>query len=174
MTEINGKHVNLRIVELEDSKFIVDLRNGHKNKKNLGNSVKDYEKQKEWLLDYKIRENRKEDFYYVIETQDKEKIGLVRIYDIKDNSFELGSLVIMEGKEPKFVLETLLLAYTFGFKSLGLEIGRLRVKKENKVGNKFHKNYDAVIDEEDLEFNYYNVTKKSLEKLEYFLKLVSR
>lgn len=174
MKKITGKYVDLRLVMLEDSKFIVDLRNGHKNKKNLGNSVKDYGKQREWLLDYKKREDKNEDFYYVIENKNKEKIGLVRIYDIQNSSFELGSLVIVEGMEPKIVIETLIMAYTFGFKDLGLTEGRLRVKKENKVGNKFHKNYHAVLYKEDLEFNYYSLKKEAVKKLENFLTLLSR
>lgn len=171
MYNLEGKFVKFQLVQEEDIEFIVKIRNNHKHKRNLGVSASNYEEQRKWLVEYKKREKNGEDFYFLIkDKKTDEKIGLVRVYDIQeDNSFEQGSLVLKEGYSSNYILEVLLLSYRFAFGTLGLEKGRLRVKLENKVGNKFHKNYGAILYKQDNELKYYHFGNEVLDNLEKIL-----
>lgn len=168
MIQILGKNINLKLVLDEDIDFIIDIRNGHKNKGNLSNSALTFIEQKKWLDDYKKREEIGKDFYFLInDAITNEKIGLIRVYDILDDrSFEQGSLILKEGLNPKYILEVFILIYRFAFEQLNLLTGRLRVKIKNKVGNKFHKSYGAKMYYEDEELKYYEVKTEVIENLE--------
>ena len=62
---ITGKNISLRLVNIEDAEFIVNLRT--KKGEFLSTTSPDISKQKEWLLLYKEREKLKEEFYFIIE-----------------------------------------------------------------------------------------------------------
>lgn len=173
MKEIKGKNITFKLVTDDDINFIIDIRNNHKHKNNLAGSAQTYEEQKKWLIDYKIREEKNEDFYFVVYlNKTNTKVGLIRLYDIRNESFEQGSLVIKEETPINIVLEVLKMIYEFGFKTLKLKEGRLRVKKINKVGNKFHKNYGAEFYKEDEELNYYKCDSKVIENISNILKML--
>ena len=172
MEKIQSKNIFLKLVDENDINFILNIRHNHKHKVNLGETVLTYEEQKKWLEEYKIREELKLDFYYVILLKNKERIGLIRIYDIKNNSFEQGSLVIKEGQPINIILEALKIIYEYAFNCLNLNEGRLRVKKINKVGNNFHKNYGARLYKEDKEMNYYNFDSNCIKKIDEILSLI--
>lgn len=170
---IIGKNITFKLVTDNDINFIIDIRNNHKHKNNLGVSVQTYKEQKKWLDNYRIREKENKDFYFVVyDNETEERIGLIRLYDIYNNSFEQGSLVIKQGVSANRVLETLKLIYEFGFNTLNLKEGRLRVKKSNKVGNKFHKTYGAIFYKADDELNYYKCDSKVIENIANILKLL--
>lgn len=170
---IIGKNITFKLVTDEDINFIIDIRNNHVHKNNLAPSAKTYEEQKKWLDNYRIREKENKDFYFVVyDNKTNDKVGLIRLYDIYDSSFEQGSLIIKEGTAANIVLETLKLVYEFGFNTLNLKEGRLRVKKANKVGNKFHKTYGAVFYKEDEELNYYKCDSKVVENIANILKML--
>lgn len=174
MEKIEGKNIKLELVTNEDIDFILNIRHNHKHKKNLGKTVLTHEEQRKWLNEYKKREKEKKDFYYVIslKNENREKVGLIRVYDIVDNTFEQGSLVIKEGQPINVILETLKLIYTFAFEDMKFIEGRLRVKKINKVGNKFHKNYGAILYKEDEEMNYYKVYSECIVKINNILEMI--
>ena len=171
MKEISGKCVRLQLIEDEDIEFIVDLRNNHKHRTNLDSIILTYDGQKVWMKEYKKREKLKQDFYFLIKDLiTDEKIGLIRVYDIQeDSSFEQGSLILKEGLNPKYILEVFILIYKFAFDELRLNTGRLRVKTKNKVGNRFHESYGAKLYLENQEIKYYNLKKEVIKNLEKIL-----
>ncbi len=173
MKNILGKNVKLQLVEDEDIEFIVELRNNHKHRTNLDSIMLTFDGQKAWIKEYKKREKLKQDFYFLVKDLiTDEKIGLIRVYDIQeDSSFEQGSLILKEGLNPKYILEVFILVYKFAFDKLGLNTGRLRVKIKNKVGNKFHESYGAKLYLQDQEIKYYNLKKEVIKNLEKILKM---
>ena len=66
MYNLEGKYVKFQLVQEEDIEFIVEIRNNHKHKRNLGVSASNYEEQRKWLVEYKKREKNGEDFYFLI------------------------------------------------------------------------------------------------------------
>lgn len=77
----------MRTVEIKDAEFIYNMRQNESKTKYLSKIRETVEAQKEWIQDYKQREDNKQEFYFVIESKENEKLGLVRMYDFQNTSF---------------------------------------------------------------------------------------
>ncbi|MDX9743188.1 MAG: GNAT family N-acetyltransferase, partial [Arcobacteraceae bacterium] len=71
----------MRTVETEDVEFIYNMRQNQEKTKYLSKITGTVESQKEWIQNYKQREENKKEFYFIIESKEEEKLGLVRMYD---------------------------------------------------------------------------------------------
>ena len=154
------KNLNLRTVAIEDAEFIYNMRQNQNKTKYLSRVTGTVESQKEWIKNYKQREEEKKEFYFVIESKDKRKLGLVRMYDFQDNSFCWGSWLIKEDAPKSTAIESALQIYEFGFYSLGFEKSHFDVRKENDKVIAFHQRFGAKIIDED-ELNYFFNFEKS-------------
>lgn len=164
---LNGKNINLRTVQIADAEFIFEMRQNQEKTKYLSKVIGNVESQIEWIKSYKLRENEQKEFYFVIESKNKEKLGLVRMYDFKDDSFCWGSWLIKENAPKTTAIESALQIYEFGFYSLGFEKSHFDVRKGNDKVIAFHQRFGAkIIDESesdyffDFEKNDYEITKE--------------
>ena len=85
--------LHFRFVTEDDSEFIVKLRTNQKLSRFIGSTDNDVEKQRQWIRDYKQREENGLDYYFMFEMLDGTKLGMERIYDITEKSFVTGSWV---------------------------------------------------------------------------------
>ena len=168
---INGKNINLRTVTEEDAEFIYTMRQNKDKTKYLSKVIGTVESQKEWIKNYEQREEDKKEFYFVIESKDKEKLGLVRMYDFQDESFCWGSWLIKEDAPKTTAIESALQIYEFGFYSLGFERSHFDVRKGNDKVIAFHKRFGAkIVDEDELDYffnfekNDYEITKENYKR----------
>ncbi len=169
---ISGKNINLRTVDINDAEFIYTMRQNQDKTKYLSKVTGTVESQKEWIKNYKQREQDKKEFYFVIEAKGKEKLGLVRMYDFKDNSFLgnsqssfcWGSWLIKEDAPKTTAIESALQIYEFGFYSLGFEKSHFDVRKGNDKVIAFHQRIGAKIVEEDELKYYFNFEKSNKKK----------
>lgn len=160
---IYGKNINMRTVELEDAKFIYTMRQKKDKIKYLSKVNGTIETQKEWIKNYKIRENKKQEFYFLLESKNKESLGLIRIYDFKDNSFCWGSWLIKYNAPKTTAIESALQIYEFGFYNLGFKKSHFDVRKGNDKVISFHKRFGAkIIDENELDY-FFDYQKKDYE-----------
>jgi RimJ/RimL family protein N-acetyltransferase len=164
---IYGKNINMRTVETEDAEFIYTMRKNEDKTKYLSKVIGTIESQKEWIKSYKQREEAKEEFYFVIESKDKEKLGLVRMYDFKDESFCWGSWLIKEDAPKSTAIESALQIYEFGFYNLKFQKSHFDVRKGNDKVIAFHQRFGAkIVDEDELDYffnfekNDYEITKE--------------
>ena len=155
---IEGKNIIMRTVEVEDARFIFDMRQNEAKTKYLSKINGTIEDQKEWIREYKKRENENKEFYFVIGSKDNEKLGLVRMYDFKDikdkKSFCWGSWIIKDDAPKTTAIESALQIYEFGFGKLNFDMSHFDVRKANDKVIAFHKRFGAKIVNED-ELNYY-------------------
>ena len=160
---IYGKNINMRTVTTEDAEFIYNMRQNQDKTKYLSKVTGTVESQKEWIKNYKQREEEKKEFYFVIESKDKRKLGLVRMYDFQDNSFCWGSWLIKEDAPKSTAIESALQIYEFGFYSLGFEKSHFDVRKGNDKVIAFHKRFGAkIVDEDELDY-FFNFEKSDYE-----------
>lgn len=160
---IYGKNINMRTVKTEDAEFIYTMRQNQNKTKYLSTVTGTVESQKEWIKSYKQREEDKKEFYFVIESKDEEKLGLVRMYDFKDNSFCWGSWLIKEDAPKTTAIESALQIYEFGFYNLGFEKSHFDVRKGNDKVIAFHQRFGAkIIDEDELDY-FFNFEKSDYE-----------
>ena len=157
------KNLNLRTVAIEDAEFIYNMRQNQNKTKYLSRVTGTVESQKEWIKNYKQREEEKKEFYFVIESKDKRKLGLVRMYDFQDNSFCWGSWLIKEDAPKSTAIESALQIYEFGFYSLGFEKSHFDVRKGNDKVIAFHQRFGAkIVDEDELDY-FFNFEKSDYE-----------
>ena len=160
---IYGKNINMRTVTTEDAEFIYNMRQNQNKTKYLSKVTGTVESQKEWIKNYKQREEEKKEFYFVIESKDKRKLGLVRMYDFQDNSFCWGSWLIKEDAPITTAIESALQIYEFGFYSLGFEKSHFDVRKGNDKVIAFHQRFGAkIVDEDELDY-FFNFEKSDYE-----------
>ena len=162
---IYGKNINMRTVEVEDAEFIYTMRQNQDKTKFLSRVSGSVETQKEWIENYKQREKDKKEFYFVIESKNKEKLGLVRMYDFQDKSFCWGSWLIKEEAPKTTAIESALQIYEFGFYKLGIEKSHFDVRKGNDKVIAFHQRFGAkIVDEDELDY-FFNFEKENYEKI---------
>jgi hypothetical protein len=89
--QVEGFGVRLRPVRLDDSAFIVWLRNLDYVKGQVGDSAADVAGQEAWLKNYFKREG---DYYFIAETPGGIPLGTHGIYDVRETSAEKGRHVM--------------------------------------------------------------------------------
>ncbi|YCH29285.1 GNAT family N-acetyltransferase [Erwinia sp. D4-22] len=142
----NAKTISMRLVDINDAVFICDLRNNESYNKHLSLTSSSVADQENWLRNYKSRECKGEEYYYIISRgKDNKKIGTVRLYDFKKdiNSFCWGSWILNDDKTPSAALESALLVYKIAFCFLGFERSHFDVRKNNEKVIAFHKKMGA-------------------------------
>lgn len=159
----SGKNINLRAVEIDDAEFIFKMRQNQEKTKYLSKITGTLDDQIEWIKNYKIKEKDKKEFYFVIESKENEKLGLVRVYDFNKDSFCWGSWLIKEDAPKTTAIESALQIYEFAFYELGFNKSHFDVRKGNDKVIAFHKRFGAkVIYENDLDY-FFNFEKKDYE-----------
>lgn len=157
---IIGKNINLRTVTIEDAEFILSLRLDSGKNKFISKVDNDIDMQVKWIENYKKRELQKIEYYFVIENNTKDSLGVVRLYDFKNDSFSWGSWIIKSGSPPHASIESALLIYEFSFNHLCFNSSHFDVRKENIKVIDFHKRLGANIISDD-KLNYYFKYNKS-------------
>lgn len=90
--EINKYGLYARLVDVEDSEYIVKLRTDEKLSRFIHATDVDVAKQIEWIRNYKKREQEGKDYYFIF-YKNGEPIGVNRIYNINEANFSTGSWV---------------------------------------------------------------------------------
>lgn len=168
MKPIQGKSINLRTAQVEDASFILELRMQTQKTQFLSQVKNDLTKQQAWLKGYKQKEQAGLEYYFVIESKQAEKLGLVRVYDLQPDSFCWGSWLIKDDAPNTTAIESALLVYEFGFGELQYKKAHFDVRKGNERVIAFHKRFGAnVVNEDELNLyfiypleNYLNIKKK--------------
>lgn len=151
----------VRLVSIDDSEFILSLRTS-KRGQILNPTDDDLEQQIHWMKEYKHREEKGLDYYFIHYYND-EPIGVNRIYNInhEENSCTTGSWVIKEGVEFDISMRTMLILREIVFETLGLDISYGDTRKTNKHMQRLYKMLDIEqIGETEEEYLYKSVRSK--------------
>lgn len=162
---IKGKNINMRTVEVTDAEFIYGIRQNRIKTRFLSKVTGTIDNQKEWIENYKKKEDEKKEFYFVIESKREEKLGLIRIYDFKDDSFCWGSWIIKDDAPKTTGIESALQIYEFGFNNLKFRSSHFDVRKNNDKVISFHKRFGAKVVKEDKLNYFFNFEKSDYEKI---------
>ena len=178
---INLKSLNkypdlkFRLATIEDAEFIWNIRN-HKYKSRhlneIGNSV---EEQVKWLKEYKKREYRGKEYYFVIEDENCIPRGLFRIYNIEDESATAGSWIFTDDAPHKMAIRAELMLKNFAFTELGKKTLYFDTRLKNKPVYKYLLLQNATLLNKD-KLNYYfrldyDDFKNGIEKVKKMLKI---
>lgn len=164
--------IHARFVTEDDAEFILALRTNLKLSRFIHSTDNDVEKQKQWIRDYKLRENSGKEYYFVYDDMG-ENIGVNRIYNICDSCCTGGSWVCRPDVDSSKSIATILCVKDIIFDILDFPMEVFDVRKENKQVQKFHTMLGATIvgdTENDILFelsrdNYYKKRERILKLL---------
>jgi RimJ/RimL family protein N-acetyltransferase len=164
-----GKNINLRLVEINDAEFIVNLR--LKKGEFLSTTNPNLTEQENWIKSYKKREELKEEYYFIIENKNGMRAGTIRLYDIdyKTKKFTFGSFIVdreIEYTHKLSAFEAMNLIFDFAFKKLSLNNCFFDCRKNNRKANDFYIRFGAkIIKEDDIDY-FYNFSIDDYHNLE--------
>lgn len=119
--QYNRYGYSLRFVQEEDAEFILSLRTDKELSKYIHDTSNDINKQIEWTREYKKREVEGLDYYFIM-SKDSIPLGVIRMYNIHDKTYTLGSLVMRRGITPEDVTAIHILVREISFEVLNFEI----------------------------------------------------
>ncbi len=153
--ELDRYGLHVRLVRVEDAEFIVKLRTNERNARFIHVTNSNIAIQQEWIRDYKIRETKGEDYYFIFYFENK-PVGVIRIYDIdyRKKKATAGSWVCESDLPLQIPICILIICREIMFDSLGMEKDCFEVRKGNKQVQRTHKMMGAEIVAED-NLNYY-------------------
>ena len=178
---LNLKSLNIypdlkfRLATIEDAEFICNIRN-HKYKSrhlnDIGNSV---EKQVNWLKKYKEREYQGKEYYFVIEDENCTARGLLRIYNIEDESATVGSWIFEDDAPHKMAIRAELMIKNFAF----TELGKKSLYFDTRIKNKPIYTYlllqnSTLLNKDELNYYFrldYDDFKKGIEKVKRIMQI---
>lgn len=164
--KIIGKNIIFRVADEDDAAFILKLRLNESLNKYLSSVDDNLQKQANWLIEYKIREKQRVEYYFIILDNDGNRCGTVRIYDFIGDSFSWGSWLIDSKIAPMTAgIESALLVYEFAFYKLEFNNCHFEVVSENTKVKSFHEKMGAVISSCDESKTYYKYNVEAYEKI---------
>lgn len=156
---ISGRNISLRLAEPVDAGLIFALRKSPRGR-HLSPIADDPRLQEEWIRDYKSREIRGEELYFIIKHKTAGDVGALRLYAIAADSFWWGSWIVREGAPGHAAPESMFLVYELGFFRMGLARACFVVRRDNpSLG--FHPKVGARAVEEDAVRVVFELTRES-------------
>ncbi|WP_323932087.1 GNAT family N-acetyltransferase [Aeromonas hydrophila] len=163
--EFKAKTISFRLIDVGDAEFILSLRTDGRLNRHLSQTSSSLEQQRDWIKNYKERENQGDEYYFIIYRNDNnEAVGTVRLYDfIHDKkSFCWGSWILNENKTKYAAMESAFLVYQIAFEKLGFERAHFDVRRENVKVIAFHQKMGAeVVSENDLDL-FFEIEKNAI------------
>jgi len=154
---IQGKCIQLRTAKSSDAEFILSLRLDKQLSKFLKPTDPSVEKQRQWI---ERKQWKKNDYHMIIVNKKGLKLGVIAIYDIRNDIFNGGRWILSRNCPLYVAIGSCYLLYDFAFNTLNLKEGRFEIRKGNKKVLSFHKTIGAVITSEDDTFVYISYLKE--------------
>ncbi len=145
---VRGDSLIFRDAAIDDAEFILSLRTDPEKSRFLSYVSNDLEAQKAWLARYAQERGQA---YFIIEFNG-ERIGTVRLYDARGDSFCWGSWILKDGRPRHAAMESALMVYAYAVDCLEFRACHFVVSKGNERVIQFHERFGAVqVGETELE-----------------------
>lgn len=164
LRRIDGSRLSLRLITPDDADYVFGLRTDPRYNTHLSAVAGTAEDQRAWIERYKAREALGQEFYYVIERPDRVRCGLIRLYDIVDDTCTWGSWILDESKPHLAALESAVLSFVAAFERLGLSSANIDVRHENLHAMAFYRRFGMTEVRRDDENVYFRYDRTDFEK----------
>lgn len=168
------QNISFKLVSVSDADFITRLRTVEGKSQYVSTISCDVEAQKQWISQYKCREARGEEYYFLIVCDGMGNVGTARMYNPREGSWEWGSWVVLRGLDVRRSLESLFAIYEYAFSVLNLyKPQRLVVVKGNLDAMRANALMGAKKVEENQESVFFEISRADfLENRHKFLKYI--
>ena len=161
---INRYGISLRLVEEGDAEFISKLRSDEKLSKFLSYTSPEIIDQVKWIQNYKTKEKAGLEYYFVALDQSGVKYGTIRLYNLDEKSFEIGSWLFQSNSPIGIAVKAHFIGFETGFEVLKAEYCKFEIRKLNSTVIKYMKDFETtLIGEDELNF-YYTLSKENFYK----------
>lgn len=124
--QLEGKLVTLKSIDFDDAEFTYNLRQDAEKNRFVHKITGGAEQQRVWIREQRQREG---DYFFVAFRKNGERIGTYGIYDVQDNTADVGR-VFSVGNQIEFT-EMTVLAHDFAFEMLKLDSVYSDILEEN-------------------------------------------
>ena len=157
--------LEVRLVNEDDSEFILSLRADPKKTKYMKTLDNNIETQREWIREYKKRERKGLDYYLIYMNSDYKPIGLNRISHINyiEKIAKASSWITIDGLVNE-AYKMSSIHSEIAFNILNLDKLIFEVHKDNKQLIKAYKNLDHTPFDYESDFINYSVSKDEFMK----------
>jgi len=155
--------LKFKLADKSDAEFILGLRTNPSKNKYLNYTEPNLENQIIWLNEYKTREERGEELYYII-YENNIPVGTIRIYNINENECTTGSWLFSSNTYQLTPIISELLIYEIVYNILKKSTVLFDVRKENKKVVTYHKLKRITLINEDEENFYYSMSRAEWEE----------
>lgn len=170
--ELDRYGLHVRLVREEDAEFIVKLRTDPKLSRFINKTENDVSKQKEWIREYKKREDDGRDYYFIYEYNGV-AFAVNRIYDRSETKAVTGSWVVKPNTELPQMFATLLIEREIYFEDLQYDEDYFTVDKGNVQVCRLHQKLGAsFIAENDKEYQFVQCKDSFYKNREKFIRLL--
>jgi RimJ/RimL family protein N-acetyltransferase len=157
-----------RLVEEQDAAFILSLRTDKVRAQHLTATDDNLQKQIDWIRAYKKREDKKQEFYFLFADEDNQPLGVVRVYDITDDTYTSGSWLVKPGCDEFISAKSDLFISQFASEELKNKRCVFDVRKDNKKVLRYHKMFATITGEDELNY-YFTVYEDDAKRKNTFL-----
>ncbi|OXB05312.1 hypothetical protein B0A81_15285 [Flavobacterium plurextorum] len=162
-----------RLVTEKDAEFIMKLRTDEKLSLFLNETNSNIDDQEKWITQYKIRESRGEEYYFVFLNEDL-PIGLCRLYKFEALSFTIGSWIFSSDAPKGTALLGDIITREIGFDLFPQKKLKFDVRKGNRNVLKYQHMFKPEVVDEDAENFYFELHKADFEKYKVkFLRMLT-
>jgi RimJ/RimL family protein N-acetyltransferase len=165
---MENKEIFLKLVNEHDAEFILKLRMNNDLSKYLSATDSSIENQIKWIKEYKKREKKKKEFYFVVyDKKSKQKVGVVRLYNIdyETKILTFGSFIMDEIHPHYAALDTMILVMEYSFENLGMKKVILDVRIKNDHAKHFYQRFGFVKTGNDKIDEFYELTSENFNAL---------
>jgi len=165
----------LRLARIDDAEFILSLRLNPNRNKHLSIVSDDLEAQKNWLRDYKYREEKGEEYYFLVGDISEKLYGTIRLYHFQKTKYVFGSWIFCEDAPEGLAIKGDIIGREIAFDILGFTTCLFDVRKNNSLVLRYHRGWNPIMIGEnernfyfELSYEKFNTHKlKLLKLLEY-------
>lgn len=163
--QIEKYGLKARLVNEGDAEFIVSLRSDPKRTEYMVTLDDDIEEQRNWIRNYKKREQQGLDYYFIFSSKEDEPIGVVRAskIDLVNKTVKGNSTIVVEGLKYE-ALKMLIIRNELLFNVLGLDLIYADVHKDNSRILRILDLFGYTVKEDDGDYYYVSVTKQEFFK----------
>lgn len=113
--------IHARFVTEDDAEFIIKLRTDPRLSRFIHDTDSDVQKQREWIRNYKVREAGGKEYYFLVSNKGI-PAGLIRMYNIHDKTFTVGSVIMDKDAPIHCVLAATIMVKEIAFEVLDMEL----------------------------------------------------
>jgi hypothetical protein len=157
-----------RLVEVADAELILSLRTDNQLARHLSATDNNIENQRNWIQGYKNREAKETEYYLIFGRSEIEPCGVIRLYDISEETFTYGSWLIKPGSDEFVAASSDLFAMQLGFEVLNLEKCIFSTRKANEKVVRYHRMFAKQTGEDDENY-YFDMDRARYEYKKHFL-----